>query len=123
MNTSGGRYKSSMDGTTVGLRLTELSDGLGVYDASGASLFTGTGDVITLGDSADWSFLPVFAADDAAAVGSTFSASFELTDLSATSRFGDSAEFSVDFIAVPEPAGLLTLAAGAALLGRRRRSA
>ena len=122
VNTSGGVYKTPIAGTTVGLRLTGLSDGFGVFAEDGTELFTGVGDVITLGDSANWSFSPVFAAGGDAAVGSAFSATFELTDLSATPTYGDSAAFSVDFVAVPEPTGLLALA-GLGLLAARRRTA
>ncbi len=81
VNASGGAYKNPIDGTTVGLRLIDIDAGLTVHDRSGVQIFNSLGDVFEMGTSASWVFDPVFAVDGAAAAGSTFSATFELTDL------------------------------------------
>ncbi|TWT97856.1 hypothetical protein Pla108_20090 [Botrimarina colliarenosi] len=109
LNASNGAYKQSVADVTVGMKLVAISPGLLIEDESGTQLFSGVNDVLTIGSGADWTFNPVFAVDATVASGSKYEATFVLQDLSLTPRFGDSAEFTFSFIAVPEP--------GAALLG------
>ena len=78
-------------------------------------------DMLMLGPGADWSVEPVFAVDGSTTPGSTFEATFILQDLSGTPTYGDSAEFTFSFIAVPEPSGaVLGLLAMVGLVVRRR---
>lgn len=121
LNASGGAYKESIADVTVGMKLVGITPGLGIYDASGAALWDTVDDVLTLGPGADWSIEPVFAVDGDVTPGTTFEATFILEDLSATPVYGDSAEFTFAFIAVPEPsAAILGLVALAGLATRRR---
>ena len=123
VNASGGVYKNPIDGTTVGLRLTDISDGLTVHDRTGTRIFNSLDEVHEMGTSASWMFDPVFAVDGQTAPKSKFFATFELTDLSPEPAFGDSAAFSVDFEVVPEPASAALLAGLGGLLMTRRRQA
>ncbi|QDT68490.1 hypothetical protein MalM25_14130 [Planctomycetes bacterium MalM25] len=120
LNASSGAYKESVADVTVGLKLVGLTPGLTIHDAAGGIVMDAVDDLVTLGPGADWAFEPVFAVDALAPLGSTFEATFILQDLGSTG-YGDSAEFSFSFIAVPEPTtavlGLLAVAAG---LVRRR---
>lgn len=103
LNASGGAYKGSIADVTVGMKLVGLSDGLSIHDQSGASLLGTIDDVVTLGPGDDWSINPVFAIDEGGPLGASYSATFVLTDQSASPQFGDSAPFTFDFVAVPEP--------------------
>jgi hypothetical protein len=121
INASSGVYKNSVDGVRIGLELTALSPGLEITDATGASLFGSIGDVLTLGDTDDWSLTPYFAVDGLTGPGLAFSATFKLVDLSDTPQFGDSAPFSFDFVAVPEPTGAVLGLVAIGLAAIRRR--
>ena len=105
VNASSGVYKNSVDGVRIGLELTAISPGLEITDAAGSSLFGSVGDVLTLGETGDWSLTPYFAVDGLTTPAAAFSATFKLVDRSDTPRFGDSAPFSFDFVTVPEPTG------------------
>ncbi len=122
LNASGGAYKSSVAGVTVGLKLVDHTAGLAITDNSNTPLFNAINDVITLGTGSDWSFDPVFSVGGSAAAGSAYSATFVLVDLTpgAATTYGDSAPFSVDFVAVPEPTVLPVALAGAVALRRRQ---
>lgn len=122
LNASGGVYKNSMASVRVGMELTDLTPGLAITDASGAPIWSAIGDVVTLGESATWVLNPVFVVEDSTALGSSFRATFKLVDLSTTPLYGESAPFSMDFVAAPEPTAA-ALAALASMLGgglRRR---
>lgn len=121
INASSGVYKNSVDGVRIGLQLTEISPGLEITDPSGSPLWGAVGDVVTLGETDDWSFTPVFAVDGLTAPGAAFSASFKLVDLSDTPLYGDSATFSFDFVAVPEPATAVLGLLAAVIAAPRRR--
>lgn len=111
LNASGGAYKESVTDVTVGLKLVGISPGLTIHDTSGAVLMDTVDDMVTMGPGDDWSFEPVFAVDDSVALGSQFEATFILEDRG-TTGYGDSAEFTFSFIAVPEPSSAM-LALGA----------
>ena len=121
INASSGVYKNSVDGVRIGLELTAISPGLEITDAAGTSLFGSVGDVLTLGDTGDWSFTPYFTVDGLTAPASAFSATFKLVDLSDTPQFGDSAPFSFDLVTVPEPTGAALGIAALAVTAIRRR--
>lgn len=125
LNSSSGRWSSTIVGADVHLELVSLSPGLNVGDASGFHLVSGVGDEIHLGDS--FSFTPVFWTDSTAAFG-TYVAQFKLTDESGT--FLDSGVFEYRFqldatSAIPEPSSFAALAglATLALAATRRRRA
>jgi len=121
INASSAVYKNSVNGVRIGLELTAISSGLEITDAAGASLFSSVGDVLTLGDAANWSLSPYFAVDGLTAPATAFSATFKLVDLSDMPQFGDSAPFSFDFVTVPEPTGVVLglVAFGFAAIRRR----
>lgn len=122
LNASGGAYKGSVEDVTVGLKLVAITPGMTIHDSSGALLMDSADDLLTLGPGDDWSFEPVFAVDESVATGTTFDATFVLQDLSGTPVYGDSAEFTFSFVAVPEPStALLGFVVLVGLLGRRRR--
>lgn len=121
INASSGVYKNSVEGVRIGLELTAISPGLEITDAAGASLFASVGDVLTLGDTGDWSLTPYFAVDGLTAPASAFSATFKLVDLSDTPQFNDSAPFSFDFVTVPEPTGAVLGLVVIGLAAIRRR--
>lgn len=116
LNASGGAYKESVAGVTVGLKLVGLTPGLTIHDGAGGIVMDAVDDLVSLGPGADWAFEPVFAVDASAPIGSTYEATFMLQDLSTTPTYGDSAEFTFAFIAVPEPTtamlGFVAVAAG-----------
>lgn len=117
---NGAGYRESVAGVTVGLKLVGLTPGLTIYDGAGGVLMDEVDDSVVLGPSADWSFDPVFAVDGSVAPGSTYEATFILEDLGSTG-YGDSAEFTFSFVAVPEPTtAVLGLAAMVGLAVRRR---
>lgn len=122
VNASAGVYKTSIANVTVGLELLALDAGLTVHEADGDLMFNNLGEIYELGTGPSWSVLPIFAVDDNSPVGSQFSATFKLVDLSGTPLYGDSAPFSVDFVVVPEPAAAATLLGLAGLTLRRRRA-
>ena len=122
LNASRGAYRSSVSGVTVGLKLLDLTPGLTIHDQTGNVLFNAINEVVTLGSGSNWEFDPVFAVEGSAIPGSMHSASFGLVDLTtgSSSVYGDSAPFSIDFVAVPEPAAaVMLLGLGAAALRRR----
>jgi hypothetical protein len=121
INASSGVYKNSVNGVRIGLELTAISPGLEITDAAGASLFGSVGDVLTLGETGDWSLTPYFAVDGLTAPASAFSATFKLVDLSDSPQFGDSAPFSFDFVTVPEPTGAVLGLVAIGLAAIRRR--
>lgn len=121
VNASGGAYKESVADVTVGLKLVGLTPGLTIHDGAGGLLMEAVDDMETLGTGADWSFEPVFAVDSSAPIGSTYEATFILQDLSTTPLYGDSAEFSFSFIAVPEPTTALLGLISLAVVSLRRR--
>jgi hypothetical protein len=121
INASSAVYKNSVAGVRIGLELTAISPGLEITDAAGASLFSTVGDVLTLGDTGDWSLTPYFAVDGLTTLASAFSATFKLVDLSDTPQFGDSAPFSFDFVTVPEPTGIVLGIVAMGLAAIRRR--
>lgn len=121
INASSGVYKNSVDGVRIGLELTAISPGLEITDAAGTSLFGNVGDVLTLGETGDWSLTPYFAVDGLTAPASAFSATFKLVDLSDAPQFGDSAPFSFDFVTVPEPTGAVLSLVAIGLMAIRRR--
>ncbi|MEQ8847811.1 all3515 family Zur-repressed PEP-CTERM protein [Botrimarina sp.] len=122
LNASGGAYKQSIANATVGLKLVGLTPGLTIHDGSGSVVMDAVNDSVVLGPGADWAFEPVFAVGAATPAGATYEATFVLQDLSPTPAFGDSAEFTFAFVAVPEPSSAAAvLAALAAGLARRRR--
>lgn len=121
LNASSGAYKGSIADVTVGMKLVSITPGLTVHDQAGNLLMDSADDEWTLGTGADWSFDPVFAVDGSAAAGSTYEATFVLQDLSQSPVYGDSAEFSFSFIAIPEPAtALLGMIAVVGFVARRR---
>lgn len=120
LNASSGAYKESVADVTVGMKLVGITPGLSVHDQAGGLLMDAVDDMVTLGPGVGWSFDPVFAVDGSAPAGSTFEATFILQDLSTSPTYGDSAEFTFSFIAVPEPSAvLLSVAALAAWVIRR----
>lgn len=121
LNASGGAYKESVAGVAVGLKLVGISPGLTIHDQSGNLLMDSIDDEWILGAGAGWTFDPVFAVDDSVEFGSTYEATFVLQDLG-TTGYGDSAEFTFSFIAVPEPStALLGLTSLVGLVVWRRR--
>lgn len=121
LNASSGAYKGSIVDVTVELKLVDLSDGLSIHNQDGTPLFGAIDDVVTLGPGADWSINPVFAIDQGAPLHASYSASFVLTDLSASPLYGDSAPFSLDFVAAPEPGAAVLLALGWGLVALPRK--
>ncbi len=120
LNASSGAYKGSVAEVTVGMKLVGITPGLTVHDQAGNLLMDSVDDIWTLGTGADWTFDPVFAVDGVATPGSTYEATFVLQDRRSSPVYGDSAEFSFSFVAVPEPTSMfLALVGGCALLVRR----
>lgn len=118
---NGPAYNESVADVTVGLKLVGLSPGLTIHDDSGAIVMDAVDESVVLGPGADWAFEPVFAIDGSAPLGSTYEATFVFEDLSPSPVYGDSAEFTFSFIAVPEPTtALLGLVAMAGVVSRRR---
>lgn len=115
-NSSGGRWRSPLTGTTIGLQLVEISNGLNIANESGENILQSIGDIYTLGGGDDFAFTPTFWTQKTATPGK-YSATFKLVDLS--SNHLESGTFSFDFRVeqVPEPsttiglglAGLLAL--------------
>lgn len=120
LNTLNGRFKESVADVSVGMELVDITPGLAIHDETGTLLTDTVGDVIPMGPGVDWSFEPVFAVDKSVPLGESYQATFILKDLGSTG-YGDSAEFTFNFITVPEPSTALlglTLLLGVAV--RRR---
>ncbi len=120
LNASGGAYKESVAGVTVGLKLVGLTPGLTIHDDAGGIVMDSVDDQVMLGPGADWEFDPVFAVDASAPIGSTYEATFILQDMGSTG-YGDSAEFTFAFISVPEPSTAMLGLASFAIAALRRR--
>lgn len=118
-NSSGGQWNSEFNEADIHLELVSATNGLKIAFGStpvdglpvGGDVHLGAGDEM-------FEVLPTFWVDGGAAVGSTYTAEFVLTDVSG--NFGDSGRFYVDFQVVPEPASLSFLAIGGMIMLRRR---
>jgi len=119
LNSSGGRWASSLAGVTVGLKLLSATPGLHVGTASVSNLFAGS-DTILLGLGNSFEFKPVYWVDATAPVGK-YSAEFKLVNLNPTSPYGDSGRFYLDFgvaaAPVPEPETYALMICGIAMVG------
>ena len=120
LNSSGGRWSSSVSGAIIALELLSITPGLNVGTAATMDIFAGANPyVIGSGDNID--FTPVFWTDATAPYGN-YSVTMRLVDLRTSGGLLPSGEFTYDFAAVPEPAttGLMG-AALLVLLARARR--
>jgi len=127
-NSSGGRYNGSLGDTTVSLRLDAISPGLNIGTPTSLSAgFSGVGSSIVLGTGNTWSgdFDPVFWADSTMAFGTPLSATFTLVAGGTnTAGIGNSAQFTHNFSAVPEPGTYVLLGCAGIVVcfwHRRRR--
>ncbi|TWT43230.1 all3515 family Zur-repressed PEP-CTERM protein [Botrimarina hoheduenensis] len=118
LNASGGAYKSSVAGVTVGMELVSISPGLSIFDTAGSPLWQTAGDIQTLGTGDSWSLTPVFAVDDTTPLAKQFEATFIFRDRG-TTGLGDSAPFTFAFVTIPEPSAAALALLG--LCGLRRR--
>lgn len=119
LNSSAGRWSSSISGAVIALELLSITPGLTVGTGTTLDIFSsGSPYVIGSGDNVD--FTPVFWTDGAAALGS-YSVTMRLVDLRASDGLAPSGEFSFDFAAVPEPANMALMCAGLVLIIAARR--
>lgn len=114
-NSSGGRYQTPLTNLRLGLELASLTPGLHVGMDGMMDIVDQVGDTHEVGA---FPFVPVLWTDENAGPG-IYSASFRLRDLSG--GFSDSGTFHFDVQVVPEPATLIMLACGAALVALTRR--
>jgi hypothetical protein len=129
LNSSGGRWASSLNGVTVGLKLLSATAGLSVGTESVSNLFANS-DTILLGHGNTFEFKPVYWVEGSAASG-TYSAEFQLVNLNPLSPYEDSGRFYFDFSVatapVPEPGACAMMLCGLGMLGlalrRRARKA
>lgn len=107
-NSSDGRWQSSLAGATIGLQLLEISSGLNIANESGDNILQSIGDIYTIGNGDDFSFIPTFWTSKTATPGK-YSAKFKLVDLS--NNYLESGTFSLDFQVekVPEPSTTIAL--------------
>lgn len=126
LNSSGGRWASSLSGVTVGLKLLSATAGLSVGTESVSNLFSSS-DTILLGHGNTFEFKPVYWVEGSAASG-TYSAEFQLVNLNPLSPYEDSGRFYFDFSVatapVPEPGAYAMMLCGLGMLGlaMRRRA-
>jgi hypothetical protein len=120
-NSSGGRWNGAFDSAHIHLELHSATPGLKIALGSTPTDGLPVGSEIHVGDGDElFSVLPTFWVDGDAAIGSTFTAEFQLDDVA--NVYGKSGRFFLDFQVVPEPAALALLAFGG-LVAIRRRSA
>jgi PEP-CTERM motif len=111
------RWSGSPATVAVGLKLISATAGLHIGSASDKDLFD-EGDTFLIGSSDGFDLLPTYWVNSGAAPG-TYSAQFQLVDLSAgASSDLSSGSFYLDFAvsAVPEPSVMLLLGLGLGLL-------
>ncbi|HYO82451.1 MAG TPA: all3515 family Zur-repressed PEP-CTERM protein, partial [Bryobacteraceae bacterium] len=122
LNSSAGRWSSSLSGAVIALELLSITPGLNVGTAANMDIFSSaTYYAIGSGDNID--FRPVFWTEATAPLG-RYSATMRLVDLRNSGALLPSGEFTFDFAAVPEPAtmGLMGAGLAAVLAGARRRT-
>ncbi|MCW5625389.1 MAG: PEP-CTERM sorting domain-containing protein [Burkholderiales bacterium] len=122
-HSSGNRWSAAFQGVTVGLKLLSASEGLNIGIEGDHDIFD-TSDVYVLGDSLDFTFLPIFWTDAAAAAG-TYSAEFQLVNLGTNTNVRDGGRFYIDVAVapVPEPETYAMVAVGLLALATIRRRA
>lgn len=122
---SNNRWSGQLDDIQLGLRLVESTPGLNVGTETTKDIFASS-DVFGLGAGNSLEFKPVYWTDATAPAG-TYSASFELLNMQASSAIKDSGIFHLDFAvsAVPEPGTYAMLIAGlfvvTSIVRRQRR--
>ena len=119
-NSSGGRWNTGFDNAHIHLELVSATPGLKIAFGNSPTDSLQAGGDIHLGDGDEmFDLLPTFWVDGGAALGSTYTAEFRLTD--EFGNYGDSGRFFLDFQVVPEPASAALIGIGGILLLRRRR--
>jgi hypothetical protein len=120
LNSSAGRYSSSIAGTDPHFQLLSLTPGMNVEDTAGTPSFVNPADGHPQGDGDTFATWPPWFWTDGSAAPDIYSATFKITD--EAGLFGNGREFRWEFQVTPEPGGS-TLLGGLVAFGimRRRR--
>lgn len=109
-NSSNGAWPSSIGDATIALELVDITQGFSVATADGQDMFTGVGDLFTIGSGDDFRFTPTFYAT----TGGKHSATFRLVDVNSSSSYtplSSSGTFRINFQSTSEPSTYLSLLA------------
>lgn len=119
LNSSGGRWSSSVSGAVIALELLSITPGLNVGTATNMNIFSNGGSY-PIGSGNDIDFTPVFWTDATAPLG-PYSATMRLVDMRTSGALLPSGEFTFDFAAVPEPTTVALMGAGLIVIFAKAR--